>query len=226
MGTVVIQERTCKDPITLIGEQAGVCYGADLSNQAKNISRGLECIESGHGRTVEFPDVYMILDGWSARVIREWYTHIGGMPTRLQASTRYIDYEHGFKYVTPPSIYQYEGAEVVWSGVMDTIQSGIEQLDRLGVPREDCAMALPMAMETKVVCKHNLRHLIEMSHTRMCGRAYHEFRSLFQALCNALREYSPEWTHIVNHFFKPNCEFLGRCPEKKSCGYWKGGQRI
>ncbi len=41
-----------------------------------------------------------MLEGYSARVIRKWYTHIGGQPTRLQASTRYIDYEHGFSYVT------------------------------------------------------------------------------------------------------------------------------
>lgn len=52
----------------------------------------------------------MILDGYSARVIREWYTHIGGSPTRLQASTRYIDYEHGFDYVVPPSIEKDEAA--------------------------------------------------------------------------------------------------------------------
>ena len=46
----------------------------------------------------------MVLQGYSARVAREWYTHIGGMPTRLQASTRYIDYEHGFDYIIPPSV--------------------------------------------------------------------------------------------------------------------------
>ena len=93
MGTVTIQRFTYKNPISMIGEEAGICWGADTSNPEKNYKRGLDCLESEHGRTFEFPDVYMILDGYSARVIREWYTHIGGSPTRLQASTRYIDYE-------------------------------------------------------------------------------------------------------------------------------------
>ena len=104
MGKVIVQDFTCKEPITMIGTEAGVCWGADISDQKKNYRRGIDCLESEHGRTFEFPDAYMILDGYSARVIREWYTHIGGSPTRLQASTRYIDYEHGFDYVVPPSI--------------------------------------------------------------------------------------------------------------------------
>ena len=92
MGTVIIQEKyTTKTPITMIGEEAGICWGADTSDGLKNYKRGIDCLESGHGRTFEYPDVYIILDGYSARVIREWYTHIGGSPTRLQASTRYID---------------------------------------------------------------------------------------------------------------------------------------
>ena len=98
MGKVIVQDYTYKNPITMIGVEAGICWGANTSNDEKNYLRGIDCLESGHGRTFEFPDVYLTLEGYSARVIREWYTHIGGLPTRLQASTRYIDYEHGFGY--------------------------------------------------------------------------------------------------------------------------------
>lgn len=90
---------TTRNPITMIGTEAGICWGADTTNEEKNYKRGIDCLENEHGRTFEFPDVYAVLDGYSARVIREWYTHIGGAPTRLQASTRYIDYEHGFAYL-------------------------------------------------------------------------------------------------------------------------------
>ena len=76
MGKVIVQDFTCKEPITMIGTEAGVCWGADISDQKKNYRRGIDCLESEHGRTFEFPDAYMILDGYSARVIREWYTHI------------------------------------------------------------------------------------------------------------------------------------------------------
>ena len=105
MGKIIISERTVKDPITLIGEMAGVCYGTPTDDAQKNYKRGIHNLESGHGRTWVFPDVYLTLDGYSARVMREWYTHIGGAPTRLQASTRYIDYANeGFEYIIPPSI--------------------------------------------------------------------------------------------------------------------------
>lgn len=218
MGNVTIQRFTTTEPISVIGEEAGVCWGADTTDKNKNYKRGLDCIKSEHGRTFEFPDVYMILDGYSARVIREWYTHIGGSPTRLQASTRYIDYEHGFGFVTPPSIRNNPKAHDIYTGIMADICDGLRALDELGVPREDAALCLPLGMETKIVCKHNLRNLMDMSHQRMCNRAYHEYRALFNDVCEALSSYSPEWEYIVSHYFMPKCKYTGFCNEKQSCG--------
>ena len=122
MGKITIQNYTCKNPITMIGFEAGICWGADTADEKMNYRRGLDCLESGHGRTFEFPDVYLTLEGYSARVIREWYTHIGGQPTRLQASTRYINYEHGFDYVTPASIAERSAAKAVYDELMAEIQ--------------------------------------------------------------------------------------------------------
>ena len=98
MGQITIQEETTKNPITLIGKEAGICYGSDISNSEKNYKRGINNLKSGHGRTMEFPQIFLTIDGYSARVIRELYTHIGGAPTRLQASTRYINYGD-FEYI-------------------------------------------------------------------------------------------------------------------------------
>ena len=114
MGKVIIQEFTYKYPIQMIGTEAGVCYGSDTTNVEKNYKRGIDCLENNHGRTWEFPDVYMVLDEYSARVFREWYTHIGGSPTRLQASTRYINYQKGFDYFTPPSIQNNDKVGVIF----------------------------------------------------------------------------------------------------------------
>lgn len=218
MGKIIIQEFTTKNPITMIGIEAGVCYGSDISNNEKNYRRGIDCLKNNHGRTWEFPDVYMILDGYSARVIREWYTHIGGAPSRLQASTRYIDYEHGFDYVTPNSIRRNEERFEVFVEAMNDIQQALKKLDELGTPREDSAMLLPLGMETEIVCKHTFRNLVDMSHQRMCSRAYWEFRQIFNDLYKALSEYSDEWKYLVENHFKPKCELCGFCTEKKSCG--------
>lgn len=220
MGNVIIQSFTTKSPVTMIGTEAGVCWGADISNVERNYKRGVSCLESEHGRTFEFPDVYMILDGYSARVIREWYTHIGGSPTRLQASTRYIDYQKGFDYVVPPSISDNPNPRVAlaYNQAMKWILAGLQSLEELGVPREDSALLLPLGMSTKIVCKHNLRNLIDMSHQRMCARAYHEYRKMFADICNALREYSEEWAYLIDNYFVPKCKYMGFCKEKNTCG--------
>lgn len=217
MGTVQILDTTTRNPISLIGERAGVCWGADITDAAKNYKRGWDCIESGHGRTLEFVNVEMVLDGYSARVIREWYTHIGGAPTRLQASTRYIDYGN-FEYVTPPSFENDDDARECYQDCMQMIAQDIKWLVKQGIPREDAAMLLPLGMTTRVVDKRNLRNLIDMSRQRMCNRAFWEFRNLFDDLSGALSRYSDEWEMIADHLFMPKCEALGYCPEKHGCG--------
>ena len=221
MGTVTILEMTTRQPITLIGQMAGVCWGADTSDPAKNYRRGWDCIESGHGRTMEFPDVYMMLDGYSARVIREWYTHIGGMPTRLQASTRYIDYSK-FEYVLPESVAANEDNRECYQDCMAMIAQDVEWLIKQGVPREDAALLLPLGMTTRIVDKRNLRNLIDISRQRMCNRAYWEFRELFRDICIALTNYSEEWGRIVNTQFHAKCVETRTCPEKHGCGKYPG----
>lgn len=224
MGKVIIQKETTKNPVELIGEESGICYGSDVTDKAKNFFRGLDCIESNHGRTLEFPQVYMILEGYSAKVMREFYTHIGGDPTRLQASTRYIDYEHGFEYVTPLSIAYNEDAKFEYESAMDMIATTMTNLANLGIPKEDASMLLPLGMQTKVVVRTNLRALIDMSRQRMCHRAFWEYRMLMEDILAALADYSPDWNTLVNNVkvFKPKCEALGYCPERKGCGKMPG----
>lgn len=220
MGTITILPETTKYPITLIGERAGVCWGADITNKEKNYKRGMDCILANHGRTLEFVNVEMIIDGYSAKVIREFYTHIGGSPSRLQASTRYIDYSKGdgFSYTTPHSIEKNEEALAEWKSFMSGINFEIQNLiNKHNIPVEDATMLLPLAYSTKMVDKRNLRNLIDMSRQRMCTRAYWEYRELFNDICKALSEISEEWKWIVDNLFMPKCEQFGYCTEKKSC---------
>ncbi len=222
MGKITILPETTKRPITLIGERAGVCWGADISDAEKNYKRGWDCITSGHGRTLEFVNVEMVLDGYSARVIREWYTHIGGAPTRLQASTRYIDYGE-FEYVVPPSIEKSTAASSLYQATMAVIADTMRRLEIDGFPREDAAMLLPLGMTTRIVDKRNLRNLIDMSRQRMCNRAFWEFRELFRDVSLALTNYSDEWGQIVNAQFHAKCDVLGYCPEAHGCGKYPKG---
>ncbi len=231
---ITIWKETTQRPISLIGEAAGVCWGANTSDYFKNYNRGLDCLFSNHGRTLEFPQIYMTIEGFSAKMMRDLYAHIGGLPTRLQASTRYLDYKE-FEYVEPHTIKTPEDKEI-YNECMGQIAEAISKLEDNGVPREDAANLLPLGYVTKVVIRTNLRHLIDMSHQRMCSRAYWEYREFMQELIKALNEYGAkytwdlldsddntvfainEWERITSNYFKPKCEITGYCTEKKSCG--------
>lgn len=218
---VSIFEYTTKNPISMIGRMAGICWGSDTTDPEKNYKRGLSCIKSGHGRTLEFPDVYMSITEHSARVIREYYTHIGGAPTRLQQSTRYIDYSD-FEYIIPSSIENNKKAKKVYTNCISDIQYALDKLEKADIPREDAALLLPLGMRSDIVCKHNLRNLMDMSRQRMCNRAYHEYRMLFKELYEALMNYSDEWRELVPMLFMSKCDSLGYCPEEKGCGKYAG----
>lgn len=219
MNKVIILPETTKNPISLIGRRAGICWGADIADEKKNYKRGLECLSNNHGRTLEFVNVEAVFDGWSSRVIREWYTHIGGAPTRLQASTRYINYSKGFDYVVPNKIRNNTKALNKYNDAMNNIRKTASILEgELGIPREDVANLFPLGMNTKIVDKRNLRNVIDMSRQRMCTRAYWEYRKLFKAYADELRKIDDEWAYIVDNYFMPKCEMLGYCPEKRSCG--------
>ena len=41
MGKIIVLPETTKEPITLIGKRAGICWGADISDDIKNYNRGL-----------------------------------------------------------------------------------------------------------------------------------------------------------------------------------------
>ena len=210
---VMILPETTLNPLQKIGMMAGVCWNSENTPE-KNMNRGKECIISGHGRTMEFVDIEVVLSGWSARAVRELYTHIGGSPTRLQESTRYVNCKN-FQYFTPPMSLE---QEAVYDEIMGQIRDGYAKLMELGVSREDAANVLPLGMNTKIVWKCNLRMLENFMNQRLCGRAYHEIHRLAYELKKSLAALNDEWKWISDTLFVPKCEKSGYCIEKKSCG--------
>ncbi|MBQ2396681.1 MAG: FAD-dependent thymidylate synthase [Bacteroidales bacterium] len=217
MKNIEIKEWTMKDPLSCMGFNAGVCWNAKLNDEA-SVARAIDCMKSGHGRVSELPDVYLVIEGFSAKALRELYTHIGGSPTRLQASTRYIDYEKGFDVVTPPSVEKNNDAAEVWYKAISDIKAAMGALKALGIPKEDYTNLLPLAYESKMIWKVNLRTLINFMNMRLCSRAYWEIREFSQMLKDALSNYSEQWYYICREFFVPKCEAVGYCTEAKCCG--------
>ena len=207
-----------KKPLSHIGKVAGICWNSDTSSDEKNIKRAKSCIASGHLRTAEYPDIEMIIEGYSARMIRELYTHIIGT-SRLQASTRYIDYnvldvENDFYYPETMNAEQKE----IYKKALENMKASYAALVESGLPKEDAANLLPLGMHSKIVFKINLRALIHLAEMRCCTRAYREFRMFMKELKEVLSGVSDEWKWICDNLLVPKCERLGYCDEAQSCG--------
>ena len=206
----------------------GVCWAAPLDDAEKNRKRAISCIKAGHGRVLEYVDVEMVISGVSARCLRELYTHIGGSPTRLQSSTRYVSEEQGFGYYTPPKIENNEELKPIYEDGMELIQKTYNSLMARKATKEDAANILPLGMESKMVWKINLRALINFMNRRLCTRALKEIRDLSIEIKNQLAAKNEEWAWIADNLFVPTCEIykyrnpnLVFCPEQQCCGKHK-----
>lgn len=197
-----------------MGIAAGICWNAPIQDARKNIQRAMDCIEAGHGRVEEYPDVTVEISGYSARCIRELYTHIIGT-TRLQDSTRYVNMSN-FEYFIPPNFT--EEQKMAYEHIMGYIRDGYQDLLDLGVSKEDAANVLPLGMYSKIVLKINLRALEHFANMRMCTRAYKEIRALAHELKNAIAAYSDEWNTTVQAVMVPKCVKDLFCTEQKCCG--------
>ena len=144
----------------------------------------------------------------------------------MQASTRYIDYEKkGVPVITPPSIENNSQAKEVWDKTIEAIQAGMNKLKSIAIPNEDLTNLLPLAYQSKMVWKVNLRTLINFFNKRLCKRAYWEIQQLSNELKKLVSEYSDEWKQIADWLFVPYCErykFINPdfcfCTESKCCG--------
>lgn len=223
MGKIRLLDGTTEYPLEHIGKCAGICWGADTSDENKNIERAKNCILSGHGRVLEYVDIELVIEGYSARVIREWYTHIAGGPTRLQESTRYVNWNECDSIVLAPSIEKFAKAgdpEIckAMEGYLSCFAILRETLADKNIPKEDIAMFYPLGMKTKIIDKRNLRNFADMCGQRLCSRAYWEYQKLMAEIISKLREVSDEWCWIADNLFIPKCEKVGFCVEDKCCG--------
>lgn len=222
---IELLDGTTENPLQKMGFNAGVCWGAPLDDKEKNIKRAISCIKAGHGRVMEYVDVELVISDVSARCLRELYTHIGGAPTRLQASTRYISEQSGFDYYTPPKIENNMGCKQMFTEGMGTIQKVYNGLLEEGMTKEDAANVLPLGMMSKMVWKVNLRTLINFCQQRSCTRALKEIRDLTKEIVSLLGSKNEEWNWIAENLLVPKCEqykYINDsfcfCTEQQCCG--------
>lgn len=224
-GKVTILPATTKVPLTLMGEAAGIAYHSNIEDKIKCRKRGLQCVKDGHGRMLEFVDVYMRIEGFSCRVIREFFRHVGDGLTAVQESTRYVTMDN-FDYYVPPTVKKNKTLLIQYMACMNYIQETYDLLIKNGTSKEDAANVLPLGLSTRLAIKKNARNLSDMARVRLCNRAYVEFRDLMQKIVKGLSEYSDEWAELCPYIFKAKCEYVGWCDESHGCGKYPKKQDI
>lgn len=207
-----------KRPIQHVGKMAGICYNSDVESEGKNYTRGIDCIEHNHGRTLEYVDVTVEIDGYSNRMIRELYTTIVGV-SRLQQSTRYVNMEKRFdEYYIPPKIQKNPDALQAYVDAMWILKDAYQFLLDNGITKEDAGNLVPLGQHTTIVLKINLRALFNLFAVRTCTRAYIEYREFMNELRYTLKDVDAEWKELCEKYFVTKCAKVGYCDEKKSCG--------
>ena len=207
-----------KYPLTRIGENASYCYNTELKDVDHAARIAKHCINSQHGRNLEFADVTLKIT-CSARCAREFYTHIGGAPTRVQASTRYITYKD-FDYFTPE--FKDVMVEEEYHDVMGVIRDFYQLMKEKGIENDITGYILPLAMETTFIWKGNIRTLENMFNQRLCYRALKEYRELMKLLKIKLSLLDGEWKWISNKLFVPKCVKQKVCYENnEKCPLWE-----
>lgn len=209
-----ILENTTKQPLNYIGKVAGICWNAPTDDAAKNIARAKSCIASGHTRVMEYADAHLVVSGYSARCIREAYTHIVGV-SRLQESTRYVD-SSDVGFFIPDGMDEVQAH--AYTGAMDAAFTEYKNLLDSGISKEDAANCLPLGMNTRIVWKINLTALVHFMNVRLCRRAYKEIRAMSAEIKAALACIDEEWAWICENLFVPKCAVVGYCTEEKCCG--------
>ena len=202
------------NPLTTIGIVASECYNTKLKDETHARRIAEHCIRSGHGRNLEFADITMTISGYSARMVRELYTHIVGT-SRTQSSTRYIIYDE-FEYITPSNL-KGEALEI-YQNTMNSIKEGYKKLKDLGIENDITGYILPLGMTSTFNLKINARALEHMANLRMCNRALLEFRQFMKELKQELSKLDEEWKWISDNLLVPKCTKYGYCDEDYGCG--------
>lgn len=203
---------------------ARLCYsGSDIAQlqslaterEQSGFLRGV--MSSGHLSVVEHASFTFAIEGVSRALLAQLTRHrIASFSVQSQ---RYVSFEQGFDYVTPPAI------RALGQDAVDEYDAQMAQIhrwylgwqNRLGRDEngnEDARFVLPNACETRLILTMNARELLHFFSLRCCNRAQWEIRALAIEMLRLCRGAVPGLFDAAG----PGC-VSSNCPEgKKSCG--------
>jgi thymidylate synthase (FAD) len=142
----------------------------------------------------EFVDYTFLVEGVSRA-----YTH-QQVRTRAasyaQQSMRVLDMG-GYDYVFTERNQQDPAAVALINQLNQKVQRCYRDLTALGQPPEDARGILPTNIATNIVCKFNLRTLVELAQSRTGGRTQREYQRVIGAMADAVLAVHPWAEHFM-----------------------------
>jgi flavin-dependent thymidylate synthase len=112
-----------------------------------------------------------------------------------------------FTFETGDSIEENEIRTFIYNDVMDSINTGYQDLIREGAKPQDARGVLPTNIHTNIVFKANLRTLHDMALKRLCVKAQGEFQDVFREIVECVAAIHP-W---AEQFLRVECAWSGTC---------------
>lgn len=203
------------------GIASKTCVSESIPTVDDDVTKSLKsAMASGHTSVLEHWTATFAISGVSRALTHQLVRH--RLASYSQQSQRYVSME-GFDYVIPESIRNHEktwdengktDVEKWYRNTMESMSKFYAMLIEAGIPEEDARYILPNACTTNIVMTANARQLIHFFKYRVCNNAQWEIRALAKQMLALCKEVAP--TIFANA--GANCDVLGYCPEKRSCG--------
>jgi flavin-dependent thymidylate synthase len=188
---------------------------------------------------LEFVNFHLLLEG----VTRSFTHQLVRQRTAVyaQESLRFAVKENVDQNVAlPPSLRELPDDDprvVVWRRAVHKADDAYSALVSAGVPAEDARGLLPHNIVTRVHYSTNLRALLDHAGNRLCTQAQFEWRGVFAAIAQAIRQYRPvlqegavfdgkpltvlsrayDWQYaLIADALRPVCYQTGKCEFKAS----------
>lgn len=185
-----------QNPERAIATAARLCYAPVGASELmetmpdERVKSVLKTIMKGkHYSALEHASYTFAVDGVSRALTHQLVRH--RVASFNQQSQRYVQFDGGFEFVTPPSVDNNALAKSEFEKAMAEAAKVYEKLISLDIPKEDARFVLPNACESKIVITMNVRELLHFFELRCCNRAQWEIRELAHKMLELVRPTAP-----------------------------------
>ena len=213
----LLNKEEVKQFIKKHGEVACICYDTD-EKYAEKV--GLSCMKEGH--TSGSRGNYFIFEIECPRFTADQIMrHEIGVFKNCQ-SQRYVDMDDNFSIYVPPKVMndpvlreEYQKAEDMMKARYKVLRACYNDMGITGEQANDLMRTLlPIGVETKLRIGFTLEAIEHFMHKRLCVRADLPIRKVAELMKEEVLNTDDRYEELLIS----QCEYMGYCPEKHSCG--------